>query len=990
MHESRIYNDASGSARMLLCLFRKILFRDSAPWMFLLSVAGLCLHGQTFQGVNSAKVALVNGVPQLQINGNATPPLVFFYNNEAGQPAPNASEVTGAAKNGVHIYSTIIHWNWLGSDPNAALDWSGSDAEFQRYTDQDPQAMLLVRLRTEPPASWSGFASAPPGSSVKSQDGTVDASNQRLSWGSQYYHDNSVANVANFVRHYESTSFGKHIIGYHVAGGPSGEWFGYGSRDYRTYGPDYSDANLQAFRNWLTQKYGTDAQLQQAWGRSVTLATAAIPADPARFPAHDRVPIVAFYARPAEQDWIDFSAFESDLVAQWILDLAHAVKEATNGLKLTASFYGYTYEAFAPSLMGHSRLDRLIDSPDVDILCAPIAYQSSNGNNYPDRWYGGPAGFMSAVDSVAAHGKLWFNENDILSGPVPDTSFDFANRTLQRDLAAILVHRAGTWWMDLFDKAPYADPRLWSMMAADGVANYQNIYASPKLYQPDVGIISDAIANLYVRDDTLISENTLMLFKNYAMKAGVSTGFYTLDDFIAGIGPQCPVYIFANVHYLSDNQVSAINQRLDREGALVIWQYAPGFLGPSSSGADRASAVTGISLVQADGYTGTTGVGILQGKQWGLRFGSTVSPRLVVQDDDAVTLGRYYVDGKVSTAAKRAGSHTAIFVGDFILSSEFIRTAVAQAGVNVWTTDDSIVHTDGNLLVVHSGVAGTKRINLPPGVTAAPIGGHVVGQDSSSISANFAVGDTEWFQLSGPPVLSPRFTADGVVNAASYAGGGVAPGKIVTIFGTDLGPDSLAGLGVDWSARVAYQAGGTKVTFDDVPAPMVYALRGQVSVAVPYSVAGKTTTRVRVYAGHTWSQYVTVPVVATAPGIFTVGAGVGQCAALNVDNSLNGVANPAAKGSVVALYATGEGQTAPAGTDGLPATQVFPKPLQTVTAMIAGESAVVLYAGAAPEFVAGVMQVNVVIPSDAPSGNAPIVISVGGVPSGTGVTIAVQ
>lgn len=951
-----------------------------------------CTHSspaQTFQGVSSVKVSLVNGVPQLQINGAPVPPLVFFYNNEAGQPVPNAAEVSGAAKNEVHIYSTIIHWNWLGADPIAPLDWSGPDREFQRYIDQDPQAMFLVRLRAEPPDNWSGYGSLPPGSVVKSQDGSLDTSRNRLSWGSQYYHDNSVANIRNFVRHYESNSLGKRIIVYQPAGGVSGEWFGYGGRDYRQYGPDYSDVNLQAFRVWLQQKYGTDVQIQEAWGRNVTLTTATIPLDISRFPTQYRQPTTAFYARPAQQDWIDFSAFESDLVSQWILDLARAIKQETNDSKLTAFFYGYTYEAFAPSLMGHSRLDRLLSSPDVDIICAPISYQSSSGNNYPDRWYGGPAGFMSAVDSVAAHGKLWFNENDILAFNVPDTGFDFSNRTLQRDLAAVLVHRAGTWWMDLFDSAPFADPRLWSMMGTKGVLNYRNIYAAPKPYQPDVAVISDAIAHLYTSDDSRIPGNTLMAFKNYALKTGVSVGFYTLDDFVAGIGPQSPVYIFANTFYTTDTQISALNRRLDREGAVAIWQYASGFLGPSSSGADRASALTGFTLVQADGNTGTDGLGVLAGKQLA-SSGGAVSPRLVVQDAAAISLGRYRADGKISTAVKRVGSHTAVFSGDFIQSTDFLRAAVRQAGVNVWTTDDSVVHTDGDLLAIHSGVAGTKRINLPTGVTAQAVNGQLAGQDALSISASFTVGDTLWFQLSGPPALSPKFTADAVVNSASYAGKGVSPGELVTIFGADLGPDSLVGASTDWSGRVAYQTGGTKVTFDDIPAPMIYASRGQVSAVVPYAVDGKTTTRVRVYAGRNWSPPVDIPVVSALPGIFTGGGGSGQAAALNGDNSFNSAANPAERGSVVVLYATGEGQTLPGGVDGLPATQVLPKPQQLVTVTVAGKSANVLYAAAAPGLVAGVLQLNVVVPDDAPLGDVPIIVTVGGAVSQPGVTIAVR
>lgn len=950
------------------------------------------VFGQPFSGVSIAKVSMVNGTPQLLVNGAPTPPLVFFFNNEVANPAPSvfATQVAAAAKNGVHIYSFLAHWNWLGADANAKLDWSATDREFQRFIDLDPQAMFLVRIRSEPPGNWSGFAAAPAGDAVRFQDGRTETS-AYLSWGSQYFHDNSAANVRNFVKHYEADPIGKRILVYHVGGGSSNEWFGYGGfqRDYRFAGPDYSDANAQAFRKWLTQRYGADAALQRAWARdTTTLATAAIPRDPGRFPVSDRQPIVAFYTRPAQQDWIDFSAYESDNVSQWILDLARVVKlEAPN--KLTAFFYGYTYEAYAPSLMGHSRLDRLLTSPDVDIICSPVSYQQSRGSVYPDRWLGGPAGFMSAVDSVAAHGKLWMVENDILAFPVPDTSFESGSRILQRDLAAALVHRAGTWWMDLFATGPYADPRYWPLMATSGLRNYRAVYANPTPYQPDIAVISDAVAHLYVSNDNRIPENTLMLFKNYALKAGAAVGFYTLDDFIAGIGPQCPVYIFANENYLDDAQIAGIGARLDREGALAIWQYAPGFMGPSSSGADRTSKATGVTVIQSDGYTGSNGAGPMAGQQWGFRFGSTVSPRLVVQDPQAVTVG-HYQDGTISTAVKRTGSHISLFSGDFILSSDFLRAVVPPAGVHLWTTDDSIVHTDGNLLAIHSGVAGTKKIMLPADVTAQPIDGLRATQNGTALSADFALGDTRWFQLNSPPALASKIATGGIVNGASYMSGGVAPGEVVTIFGSDLGPSTLVGLTLDWSGRVAYQTGGTKVTFDDVPAPMIYAQRGQISVVTPYVVGGKQTSRVRVYAGHSWSAPVDVPVVASAPGIFTLASGSGQAAALNADTSYNTGATPAAKGSVVVLYVTGEGATTPAGTDGLPANSVFPKPQQAVQVTIGNKNAAVLYAGAAPGFVAGLMQVNVAVPADVASGDVPVVLSVGGVPSQSNVTIAVR
>ena len=136
----------------------------------------------------------------------------------------------------------------------------------------------------------------------------------------------------------------------------------------------------------------------------------------------------------------------------------------------------------------------------------------------------------------------------------------------------------------------------------------------------------------------------------------------------------------------------------------------------------------------------------------------------------------------------------------------------------------------------------------------------------------------------------------------------------------------------------------------------------------------------------------TLPVASAAPGIFTAdSSGRGQGAILNEDTSLNSLSNPARKGSIVVLFATGEGQTTPNGVDGLPAGSVFPKPNLPVTVQIGGVNAEVLYAGAAPGLVAGVMQLNVKIPETAPSGNAvPLTVQVGTQQSASAVTLAVQ
>jgi len=220
----------------------------------------------------------------------------------------------------------------------------------------------------------------------------------------------------------------------------------------------------------------------------------------------------------------------------------------------------------------------------------------------------------------------------------------------------------------------------------------------------------------------------------------------------------------------------------------------------------------------------------------------------------------------------------------------------------------------------------------------------------------------------------PRINSGGVVNAASYAAGPVAPGEIVTLFGSGLGPSA------------------TRVLFDGLAAPLVYASDTQVSAVVPYGVAGKSTTQVAVERQGARSDAVSLPLAECAPGIFTLdSSGKGQAAILNQDNTVNSASNPAPRGSIVMLFATGEGQTDPPGVDGKPAADPLPKPLLPVSVTIGGLSAHVLYAGGAPGLIAGVLQVNARIPESVATGAAVSVsLTVGQATSQAGVTLAVR
>jgi uncharacterized protein (TIGR03437 family) len=187
------------------------------------------------------------------------------------------------------------------------------------------------------------------------------------------------------------------------------------------------------------------------------------------------------------------------------------------------------------------------------------------------------------------------------------------------------------------------------------------------------------------------------------------------------------------------------------------------------------------------------------------------------------------------------------------------------------------------------------------------------------------------------------------------------------------------------------------VIINGVAAPMIYASANQTSAIIPYEVAPNLANGQIVYSrivcngvqSNTWYT----AAAAAAPGIFAVSNGAGQGAVLNQDGSYNSASNPAAPGSVIVFFATGEGTLAPNGQDGRiengPAN-TLPTPTQQVQVTFGGlPAASIQYAGVAPQSVDGLLQVNAQIPPATPAGSVALVLQVGSAKSQSNLTVAV-
>jgi len=298
--------------------------------------------------------------------------------------------------------------------------------------------------------------------------------------------------------------------------------------------------------------------------------------------------------------------------------------------------------------------------------------------------------------------------------------------------------------------------------------------------------------------------------------------------------------------------------------------------------------------------------------------------------------------------------------------------------------------TTGSMLGTLQNAAGAA-ISIP-GLWAIVFGGNGSRSDANTLyfAAGVPDGSTTKSGLLGS--LAPPSAISFIYNAAGGQSTAVAPGEIVSITGQTVGPAPLVSAALPATGTIGTTLGTTSVTFNNVPAPVFYTAGSLTSVIVPYEVAGSTTASVVLKTGGQTTAAFSIPVAASIPGVFTSNdGGSGQAVVYNQDGTVNTATNPAAKGTVIVLYATGEGTTNPPGQDGLiSSSDVLREPVLAVSLTIGGQTAQVLYAGSAPGNVAGVMEVEAIVPAGTASGAAAVVLTVGSAASQANVTVNVK
>ncbi len=692
-----------------------------------------------------ATLRLHNGTPTVFFNDQP----VFFGCHLVGwmdvnNPNEHQPYARRYAEAGVHIYSIDnLGPEWVGPHPGSSshYDFSPVIPRMQAYIDVDPQALFLMRMGFETRwmnGSWWN--------ELYPDEVEILSDGRRIghSFASKIWREQVNDLLGAFIAYLKEVGLYDRTVAYQIGAGSSGEWIkDESSMQLET--ADYSAPMRHQFRAWLRSHYqNNNAALQDAWADpKVTFDTALVP-------SHEEQSLTktghSFRDPRQEQKVIDYYQNLADLCADDLLDFCHTTREVTKGEKLTGGFFGYIMElawnnAFFSKnkridrsevstiqRSGHLGLSKLLHSPDIDFLISPYGYAF--------RGLGGDGLPMQPAESLRAHGKIYFMEEDTLM----HNNFDPGGRNqsvensiavYQRNFAQAITHGHAVTWFEtaqlhedpsLVDQRNYWIKRF-QELGTWGLKLDRKPSADVAVFLDDEFYLYESIQNKL--DLPLIWKQRVISLNRF----GAPHDIYLLNDLLEGNLPPYKLYVFLNAFHLDSHRREALKQIVRRDGRTALWLYAAGYL-DSELSTDLMTDLTGFKFVQGDGPWGpfmhVTNFEhpITRGLPQDWFWGSTnpIGPLFHLEDPDATTLGQVvYSLGrckpgfgvKTFSDSQTGQSWNSVYMATPDVPAAVLRGIARFAGVHLYNEDGDVLYATPELLSVHSVSGGKRLFKLP-------------------------------------------------------------------------------------------------------------------------------------------------------------------------------------------------------------------------------------------------------------------------------------
>ncbi|MBQ4629941.1 MAG: hypothetical protein IJB70_03030 [Clostridia bacterium] len=653
------------------------------------------------------------GAPSIYVNGEYIPPIMHFVcsDNDIGNRI-NAETILSdmsvmlssqkkAADAGVHI---IL--------PGLFLDISeGPDAEstnmkaLRLLVDNDNECLIIPRLLL--PRESSELLGISADNNQQFSDGISDDTPNFISNAYIQKHIYCLKRLINLIKNDKVLS--EHVIGYHISGGCTGEYF---QLRYWDGVLDSSLVNRQYFKNYLEAKYDTVLN---------------------ELPDIERLSQYITHGDNNSSDkkvftddtmFSDYNEYYSKEIVTMLKTFARVVKEETDGNSLFVCFYGYHFEVYN-SYSGHFALHELLHCDDVDILAGPVSYF--------DRNEGGLGAFMVAANTITAHGKLWIDECDYrMPGASAENGrretmvpylkdMDSVEEVTMRQCAKVALHKAGVWWMDLPGWGWWDNTQSWEREQKSAKI-FSCIHDNIKYETADVVYLFDeramdrvcdirfghsdnaAVGSIFGLGRDIFEKN-----RAEAYRSGMSFDLRLIEDFCDGYVDGAQIYVFANPFgIIREGLYHKVCEKLKENQASAIWMF--GF--SQDEDFSLVKSLTGFDFKVTSEQCKSLNICEATYDAYDAQY--------LCEAKNGKPLG-FYEKGGVGFAKESYNGYTNYFVGLSYLPKELLRYIAKQEDVNIYTDSNDVFVKIGNFAMLHTSEEGDKIIRFPEGATVSEI-----------------------------------------------------------------------------------------------------------------------------------------------------------------------------------------------------------------------------------------------------------------------------
>jgi hypothetical protein len=692
-----------------------------------------------------AAVRFERGGPRLYVNGKEEYP---FMAGSSGL----MHTIKSYQESGIRFFHPLISLEdgWVGP---GSYDWSRVDQYLATLLGKVPEAIFYLRLHLYAPDWWKDshpdelaqYGLPVDKNLFKMEKIIIDS---RLNWNvvideyaaslaSDLWKTEMGETLRNFLRHMEASPLKSRIIGYHLSGAMTAEWHHTGSRHL----PDYSKP--------MQRLAGPIPSIEERMHTTHGLL---------RDPEKER-PVIEFYRKLHEN------------TTETLLNFAGITKSETRRRLLTGAFFCYVLENVCVQEAGHLAPEKILDSPDLDIISSPYTYQHTNVPG-KQRWesdvvddagnwlgrargVGGDGGYRVLLESIRRHKKLFIAELDPSTYIEPEKTTeggsgkDTVDGTLcilRQNLTQVFAQGNGGWLFEFghvpsfkanrgwYDDAPMIkEIRSWvelgqrtrSKLETRSVAEIAAIYDIKSFLVTQHWKAEEPWKGFGISITDFFNHWLLNSQARTIHRIGAPVDFLYRADLKKEDAGRYKLLLMPNLFYLTKEEAQQLKTILKGSKATVVWYYAPGYVTPAGFAQSQMEDLTGFRfkrldqpgpmLIQCDFEH--EGVAVKQ------KFGVQKEhyPRFTVDiaDSSAQVLGKWTDSDEIAFARTMHDGFESVYVGTGPLPVEILRWMTVSAGARLWSSKPDAVRATRDAVAILASSDGERTLRLPTALVPA-------------------------------------------------------------------------------------------------------------------------------------------------------------------------------------------------------------------------------------------------------------------------------